>query len=32
MKNGFNFFLIFPPKIGEDDSHFDEHIFQMGVS
>ena len=25
----FQIFFIFTPKIGED-SHFDEHIFQMG--
>ena len=25
-----NIFGIFTPKIGEDDSHFDEHIFQRG--
>ena len=25
-----NIFGIFTPKIGEDDSHFDEHIFQLG--
>ena len=27
----FKYFLgMFTPKIGEDDSHFDDHIFQMG--
>jgi len=25
-----NIFGIFTPKIGEDDSHFDEHMFQRG--
>ena len=29
LAGGFNFFLIFTPKIGED-FQFDEHIFQMG--
>ena len=23
-------FFMFIPKFGEDDTHFDEHIFQMG--
>ena len=25
-----NIFGIFTPKFGDDDSHFDEHIFQLG--
>ena len=29
LGGGFKYFFIFTPKIGED-SHIDEHIFQMG--
>ena len=29
LGGGFTYFFIFTPKIGED-SHFDEHIIQMG--
>jgi len=25
------FLLMFTPKIGEDDFHFDEHIFSEGL-
>jgi len=26
-----NIFGIFTPKLGEDDSQFDEHVFQLGL-
>ena len=29
VSNNFQTFFIFAPKIGQD-SHFDDHIFQMG--